>query len=102
MADLPSDVLIEAKRVATRLSELEAAKKEDSASSRLALRRKAMLRVCSVFLAKIMLCTNLCAKLQNQLTQCLEYSELPDRELLAYIGRLQKDITQILRSGIAT
>lgn len=82
LADLPSDVLVDASRVATRLTELEANRKEDSESSRIALRRKALLR------------------LQSQLTQCHEYSNLPDQELLAYIGRFQKDITQILRSGL--
>ncbi len=45
LADLPSDVLIDASRIATRLTELEANRKEDSESSRIALRRKALLRV---------------------------------------------------------
>lgn len=103
LADLPSDVLVEASRVANRLTELEANRKEDSESSRIALRRKAMLRVSGVprsLLADEDNCVFRALQLKSQLIQCLEYSNLPDQELLTYIGRFQKDITEILRSGL--
>lgn len=45
LADLPADVISEARRVSERLTELEARKNEESKSSRIAVRRKALLRV---------------------------------------------------------
>ncbi|KAK7688085.1 hypothetical protein QCA50_008455 [Cerrena zonata] len=45
LADLPEDVLTEGKRVATKLSELEAKKHEESKSTQISTRRKALLRV---------------------------------------------------------
>ena len=45
LADLPDDVLKEARRVTTRLSELEDMSKQNSEGIMVALRRKAMLRV---------------------------------------------------------
>lgn len=48
LADLPSDVLTEGKRVATKLSALHARYEQESESNRIAIRRKALLRVCSV------------------------------------------------------
>lgn len=104
LADLPSDVLVEASRVADRLTELEADRREDSESSRLALRRKAMLRVSVapyyLLSDEHLHHTRARRKLQSQLTQCLEYSNLPNQELITYVGRFQKDIARILRSGL--
>ena len=45
LADLPEDVLTEAQRVATRLTELEESRKQSSESIRIATHRKALLRV---------------------------------------------------------
>lgn len=47
LADLPANVLTESKRVAETLAELHARQKEDSKSSKIAMRRKALLRVIS-------------------------------------------------------
>ncbi|KAJ7153512.1 muts domain V-domain-containing protein [Mycena crocata] len=76
LADLPNDVLVEGKRVAKNLAALHARHEEDSESSKIAIRRKALLR------------------LRTQLTQALDHSALPDEELLAYIGRFQVDIAK--------
>ncbi|KAF8192659.1 muts domain V-domain-containing protein [Mycena galopus ATCC 62051] len=76
LADLPQDVLAEGKRVAKNLAALHARHKEKSESSKIATRRKALLR------------------LRTQLTQALDHSALPDEELLAYIGRFQVDIAK--------
>ncbi|KAJ6630078.1 muts domain V-domain-containing protein [Mycena sp. CBHHK59/15] len=77
LADLPGDVLMEAKRVAKNLAALHARHEEDSESSKIAMRRKALLR------------------LRTQLMQALDHSALPDEELLAYIGRFQVDIAKV-------
>jgi len=45
LADLPADVLSEAKRVATSLAALDAQQKEQSRTARIAERRKALLTV---------------------------------------------------------
>ncbi|KAJ6554549.1 muts domain V-domain-containing protein [Mycena capillaripes] len=76
LADLPQDVLAEGKRVAENLAALHARHEENSESSKIAMRRKALLR------------------LRTQLTQALDHSALPDEELLAYIGRFQVDIAK--------
>ncbi|KAJ3889342.1 muts domain V-domain-containing protein [Lentinula edodes] len=77
LADLPNDVLIEASRVSKHLTELQSRHQAQSDSSRIAMRRKALL------------------KLRTNLTQAFEHSALPDEELLAYIGRFQADITKV-------
>ncbi|KAJ7456917.1 muts domain V-domain-containing protein [Mycena latifolia] len=76
LADLPNDVLAEGRRVAKSLAALHARHEEDSESSKIAIRRKALLR------------------LRTQLTQALDHSALPDEELLTYIGRFQVDIAK--------
>ncbi|KAJ3921483.1 muts domain V-domain-containing protein [Lentinula edodes] len=77
LADLPNDVLIEASRVSKHLTELQSRHQAQSDSSKIAMRRKALL------------------KLRTNLTQAFEHSALPDEELLAYIGRFQADITKV-------
>ncbi|PPQ78808.1 hypothetical protein CVT25_010677 [Psilocybe cyanescens] len=76
LADLPSDVLAESKRVAEKLAALQTRNEESSESHKITIRRKALLR------------------LRTQLTQAYEYSALPDQELLDYIGRFQADIAK--------
>lgn len=45
LADLPDDVLVEARRVSEKLTELEERKVAESQSNKISLRRKALLRV---------------------------------------------------------
>jgi len=80
IADLPQDVLDEANRVATYLSDLEAKNREASKSTKAALRRKAMLR------------------LHTQLIQVAEHSTLPDKELAEYLHGLQVEMVSVLGS----
>ncbi|KAL1664819.1 DNA mismatch repair protein MutS [Schizophyllum commune] len=76
LADLPEDVLTEAKRVASQLAALHARHEESSESNKIAIRRKALLR------------------LRTQLIQAYEHSALPDQELLEYVARFQRDIAK--------
>ncbi|KAI0809119.1 muts domain V-domain-containing protein [Irpex lacteus] len=82
LADLPEDVLTEARRVSEKLTALEEKKKEDSKSNKVAVRRKAMLR------------------LRHQLVQVLDHSNLPDEELVDYLARMQKDFAQVLQQTL--
>ncbi|KII94447.1 hypothetical protein PLICRDRAFT_428887 [Plicaturopsis crispa FD-325 SS-3] len=79
LADLPANVLIEGNRVGHILSEQAARRQEESQTSKVAIRRQALLR------------------LRTQVTQALEHSLLPDEDLLVYISRFQTDIAQVLR-----
>ncbi|KAF8885255.1 DNA mismatch repair protein MutS [Gymnopilus junonius] len=81
LADLPSDVLVEAKRVADILTDLQTKHEESSEGYRIATRRKALLR------------------LRTQLVQAYEHSALPDQDLLEYIGRFQTDIAKAFLHG---
>ncbi|KDQ55011.1 hypothetical protein JAAARDRAFT_181849 [Jaapia argillacea MUCL 33604] len=78
LADLPNDILVEARRVATHLADMAARQEEGSQSTKIAIRRKALL------------------KLRTQLNQAYDHSNLPDEELCAYIIRFQKEITKVL------
>ncbi|GBE78596.1 MutS protein homolog 4 [Sparassis crispa] len=82
LADLPTDVLGEAQRVAETLTELEARERQESETSKVAVRRKALLR------------------LRTQLAQALDHSSLPDEELAAYLERFQKEITKALHDTL--
>ncbi|CAL1696962.1 unnamed protein product [Somion occarium] len=77
LADLPQDALVESRRVADKLSELEARQHEESRTTKVAIRRKALLR------------------LKTQLTQALDHSTLPPEELRNYVARFQKEITTV-------
>ncbi|KAF8972583.1 muts domain V-domain-containing protein [Flammula alnicola] len=81
LADLPSDVLVEGRRVAEKLTALQTRHEESSEGSKIAIKRKALLR------------------LRTQLTQAYEYSALPDQDLLAYVGRFQADIAKAFLHG---
>lgn len=76
LADLPEDVILEARRVANHLAQVEAQNDEESESSIIAKRRKALLR------------------LRTQLSQAYEYSALPDEDLRKYVGTFKNDIIQ--------
>ncbi|KAI0344201.1 hypothetical protein BDW22DRAFT_1412762 [Trametopsis cervina] len=82
LADLPAEVLTEARTVSLKLTELEERKKEESKFNKVAIRRKALLR------------------LRHQLVQVLDHSNLPDEELLDYLGRMQKDIAAVLQKTL--
>ncbi|CAL1697007.1 unnamed protein product [Somion occarium] len=82
LADLPEDALIESRRVADKLSELEARQHEESRTTKVAIRRKALLR------------------LKTQLTQALDHSTLPPEELRNYVARFQKEITTVLHDTL--
>ncbi|KAJ8088884.1 hypothetical protein PM082_014130 [Marasmius tenuissimus] len=84
LADLPGDILTEAQRVAERLAELQTRHHGQSESSKIASRRKALLR------------------LRTQLTQAYEHSALPDTDLLAYVARFQTDVTKAFLYGGGT
>ncbi|KAI0656744.1 muts domain V-domain-containing protein [Cubamyces menziesii] len=78
LADLPPPVITEARRVAELLAEKEERDQQQSRTSKLAVRRKALLR------------------LRTQLGQALDHSTLPDQELATYLARFQKDIMAVL------
>ncbi|KAH9891206.1 muts domain V-domain-containing protein [Cubamyces lactineus] len=78
LADLPPPVSTEARRVAELLSEKEERDQQQSRTSKLAVRRKALLR------------------LRTQLGQALDHSTLPDEELATYLARFQRDIMAVL------
>ncbi|KAJ8463218.1 hypothetical protein ONZ51_g10391 [Trametes cubensis] len=71
LADLPPPVITEARRVAELLAEKEERDQQQSRTSKLAVRRKALLRA-------------------------LDHSTLPDQELATYLARFQKDIMAVL------
>ncbi|KAI0757543.1 muts domain V-domain-containing protein [Daedaleopsis nitida] len=79
LADLPDTVVSEARRVAEYLADQEERDQQQSRTSKLAVRRKALLR------------------LGTQLGQALDHSTLPDEELATYLARFQKDIMAILQ-----
>ncbi|KAI9065774.1 hypothetical protein FKP32DRAFT_1665232 [Trametes sanguinea] len=79
LADLPEQVVSEARRVAEFLTDQEEQDQRQSRTSKLAIRRKALLR------------------LRTQLGQALDHSTLPDEELATYLARFQKDIMAVLQ-----
>ncbi|KAF9781104.1 muts domain V-domain-containing protein [Thelephora terrestris] len=83
LADLPNDVLSEAARVTELLEEQHSVNKASSEAGRIAQRRKLFLR------------------LRTQLTQAAEHSMLPDRELLDYFSRIQRETVATLRSTLS-
>ncbi|KAI0717509.1 muts domain V-domain-containing protein [Cerioporus squamosus] len=78
LADLPDPVIQEARRVAEYLTQQEERDQQQSRTNKLAVRRKALLR------------------LKTQLGQALDHSALPDDELGTYLARFQKDIMAVL------
>ncbi|KAI9437019.1 muts domain V-domain-containing protein [Lactarius indigo] len=83
LADLPKDVLSEAEKIAQRLNEGSTQGNENSESSKVAKRRKAVL------------------KLRTTLTQAFEHSRLPDRDFIAYLTHLQEKLTKQLASTLS-
>lgn len=110
LADLPATVLTEGRRVATSLAETEARDQEQSQTSKISIRRKALLRVTishldlflgirllSMFLSGSYV---LLVQLRAQLSQALDHSELPERELTIHLARLQRDMVKVLRETL--
>ncbi|CUA71875.1 MutS protein homolog 4 [Rhizoctonia solani] len=79
LADLPLDVLTEARRVSTKLKAQDDAQRAASESNAIAARRKIILRV------------------GVQLEQALEHSTLEDEDLLKYLEGLQTETIIALR-----
>ena len=112
LADLPEDVLIEAQRVADNLTQLKEREERESQTNKIAVRRKALLRVtflpclqclshCCIEFGGLMLTSSFSLhQLKTQLKQVYEYSTLPRRELVAYLGNLQKDVAQVLNDTL--
>lgn len=103
LADFPPDVLIEGRRVAAKLADSEKRGEEHSQTSKIAIRRKALLRVKLEHLTDstaVSKCWTLPFQLRTQLTQILEHSQLPEKELLEYLARFQRDITKVLRETL--
>ncbi|KZV60597.1 hypothetical protein PENSPDRAFT_759914 [Peniophora sp. CONT] len=82
LADLPPDVLAEGKRVSYRLTELDEMQNQESEASKVAIRRRALL------------------KLRDQLNQVHDHSALPPQELIAYLTRIQQDVVKTLRENL--
>jgi len=109
LADFPEYVLTEGRRIAENLSELEEREQQESRTNKIAIRRKALLRV-SLLTSFTHLESDtdetltvsgfLCLQLRTQLTQALDHSSLPDEDLAAYLARFQKEITQVLHDTL--
>ncbi|KAG2139666.1 muts domain V-domain-containing protein [Suillus clintonianus] len=82
LADLPDDMLTEARRVSEIITEKNLRCEEESRINVLTIRRRALL------------------KLHSQLNQALDHSSLPQEELVAYLARLQKDFMKTLKDTL--
>ncbi|KAG2030937.1 muts domain V-domain-containing protein [Suillus americanus] len=82
LADLPDDVLTEARRVSEIITEKNLRCEEESRINILTIRRRALL------------------KLHAQLNQALDHSSLPEEELVAYLARLQRDFMKTLKDTL--
>jgi len=83
LADLPKDVLTQAGKIAHSLGDEATRSLESSESSKVARRRKAVL------------------KLRTTLTQAFEHSRLPDREFLTYLTSVQEKLTKELANNLS-
>ena len=87
--------------MADALADLHARVEEESQTTIMATRRRAVLKVRSMSIPyeatkPIMGCLDYGSlKLRSQLTQALDYSALPEEELVAYLARFQKDLIQV-------
>jgi DNA mismatch repair protein MSH4 len=94
LADLPDDVLVEAQRVATRLSDLHERERGASSSQQLAERRKVLLRASLPHAISAMMLNFHLLSCQGhaELTQLLAHSELPDSELENLLKSIQHEM----------
>ena len=113
LADLPDDVLSEAARVTELLEKKHSTERASSEAGRIAQRRKVFLQVMiappSLLLSPwyFVLVTHFntasrshLAQLRTQLTQAVEHSTLPDRELLEHFARIQRETVAALRDTL--
>ncbi|KAI6104751.1 muts domain V-domain-containing protein [Pisolithus croceorrhizus] len=77
LADLPRDVMQEAKRVTALLTDLHTQQEASSQTAVRATHRRAVVT------------------LQTQLSQALKYSALPEPELISYLARFQKNLVAV-------
>ncbi|KAI5997385.1 muts domain V-domain-containing protein [Pisolithus albus] len=77
LADLPRDVILEAKRVTALLTDLHTQQEINSQTAVRATHRRAVV------------------KLQTQLSQALKHSALPEPELVSYLARFQKNLIAV-------
>ncbi|KAG1746861.1 muts domain V-domain-containing protein [Suillus lakei] len=82
LADLPNDVITEARRVSEIITERNLRCEEESRINVFTIRRRALL------------------KLHVQLNQALDHSSLPEEELVAYLARLQRDFLKTLKDTL--
>ncbi|KAG0703501.1 muts domain V-domain-containing protein [Suillus ampliporus] len=82
LADLPDDVVTEARRVSDIITERNLRCEEESRINILTIRRRALL------------------KLHSQLNQALDHSALPEEELVTYLARLQRDFMKTLKDTL--
>ena len=99
LADLPVRLLEDGKRVAMSLADLKARNAAQGEGNKTTNFRKALLRVISTFTFYYSLAhdhdsLNQRSQLRTQLHQTLEYSNLPNDELLTYVARFQGDFVK--------
>ncbi len=97
LADLPEDVLVYARRVATNLLSLETSRDEQSVANRLAKRRKALLRVSVVFLGFL---AELFRQLRSQIQLAHRHSSLSSEDFASYLLSFQRDIVRALGESL--
>ncbi|KAG1814422.1 muts domain V-domain-containing protein [Suillus subaureus] len=98
LADLPNDVLTEARRVSEVITEKNLRCEEGSCINVLTIRRRALLKVSSIrFLNTPNSECLIPRQLHAQLNQALDHSSLPEEELVAYLARLQRDFMKTLK-----
>ena len=92
LADLPVDVLVEAKRVAYRLGDLQERHKKASKGHQVAERRKLLITARpSITCSATMLIGLMVVKMHAELQQLLEHSTLPDNELADIVASIQEE-----------
>ncbi|KAG1809868.1 muts domain V-domain-containing protein [Suillus plorans] len=101
LADLPDDVLTEAKRVSEIITEKNLRCEEESHINVLTIRRRALLKVSPIsFLNTAGPECFISPQLHTQLNQALDHSSLPEEELVAYLARLQRDFMKTLKDTL--
>ncbi|KAG1741768.1 muts domain V-domain-containing protein [Suillus paluster] len=101
LADLPDDVVSEARRVSEIITEKNLRCEEESSINILTIRRRALLKVSSItFLNTPSPECWLYPQLHSQLNQALDHSALPEEELVGYLARLQRDFMKTLKDTL--
>jgi DNA mismatch repair protein MSH4 len=100
LADLPTDVVNEGRRVAENLSHLQEKDQEKSRTHLISQRRKALLKVyvstCDYLIGAL---TSI-YQLRADLLQALRVSTLPDEELVEYLAQLQRNFAGTMSSTL--